>query len=176
MLRISFERPERAVSHALALHEELSSGRPGWESAALDCFRLFLIECARSVLSLGVRLSCGKAGNPCESRLEELRHFLDDNYAGHFTLDELSSRAGLNRNYLCRVFKGYTGKSIFEYLEERRLQAALLSLRDTGDKIASIAFDCGFQDLSFFNRKFKAAIGLSPSEYRRRMGRVSGLS
>ena len=50
---------------------------------------------------------------------------------------------------------------------ERRLQAAMLALRSTDDKVLAIALDCGFRDLSHFNRKFRDLVGVSPTAYRR---------
>lgn len=167
MSRLSFERPELAVAHVMGMHRELQEGRPGWQVAAMDCFRLFLMECCRSALRQGIRPSVREAPSPSDGRMEKLRQTLDADYQRQFTLDGLSEMASLNRNYLCRAFKRYTGKSLFEYLAERRLQAAMLSLRSGGDKISSIAFESGFRDLSFFNRKFKEIVGRTPAEYRK---------
>jgi AraC-like DNA-binding protein len=99
-------------------------------------------------------------------RLEDLRRLLDSNYQRQFTLPELAERASLNRNYLCRAFRRYTGKTLFDYLANRRLQAAMLALRDSDDKVSAVAFESGFRDLSFFNRKFREAVGVTPSQYR----------
>ncbi len=167
IVRISFECPEKAVSLALGMHWELQARRPGFQAAVLEYFKLFLMECCRSVLSLGLRPAGGASPAASELRLEELRRFLDASYAKQFTLGSLAKKASLNRNYLCRVFRSYTGKSVFDYLHERRLQAAMMALRDSDEKVAAIAFESGFRDLSFFNRKFREAVGLTPSAYRR---------
>jgi len=167
IVRLSFERPERAVSLAMEMHAEIQAKRPGFQTALLDLFKLFLIECCRSVISLGLRPASASSETESDLRLEELRRFLDANYQGQFTLDELAERASLNKNYLCRVFKRYAGKTLFDYLLDRRLQAAMISLRDSDEKVASVAFESGFRDLSFFNRKFREAVGATPSAYRR---------
>ena len=176
LLRISFERPEAACELALGLHEELQAKRPGWELAALDRFRLFMLECARSALSCGVRLSAPAAEGPSSARLERLRRRLDADYMKKFSLAQMARIAGLNRNYLCRAFKAYAGRSPFDYLAGRRLQAAMLALRNSDAKVSAVAFDCGFNDLSFFNRKFKELSGLPPSEWRREARRQAGVA
>jgi len=51
-------------------------------------------------------------------------------------------------------------------LVRRRIQEALLRLRTTDEKILSIALQCGFNDLSYFNRTFKRLLGRTPRECR----------
>jgi AraC-like DNA-binding protein len=97
-----------------------------------------------------------------------LRDFLDQHYAEPHTLESLARRSRLSRTYLCRAFKSYTGKRLFDYLIERRIQAAMMRLRGAGDKVLAVALDCGFNDLSYFNRKFKQLVGVTPSQYRGR--------
>jgi AraC-like DNA-binding protein len=53
------------------------------------------------------------------------------------------------------------------YLLQRRLQEAMLRLRGSDDKVLAIALDCGFRDLSYFNRQFKSRVGMTPTQYRR---------
>ncbi|MEI8342045.1 MAG: helix-turn-helix transcriptional regulator [Verrucomicrobiota bacterium] len=57
-------------------------------------------------------------------------------------------------------------KSVFDYLIERRIQAAMMRLRGGDEKILAVAMDCGFNDLSYFNRKFKQLVGILPTQYR----------
>jgi AraC-like DNA-binding protein len=65
---------------------------------------------------------------------------------------------------------------VFSYLIDRRIQAAMMSLRSNPDKVLSVALECGFNDLAFFNRTFKARVGMTPREYRRasRLGQSTG--
>jgi AraC-like DNA-binding protein len=67
---------------------------------------------------------------------------------------------------LCRSFKTYTGKRVFDYLIERRIQAAMVALRGSDEKVLSIAMNTGFRDLAYFNRKFKQLVGVTPTAYR----------
>jgi AraC-like DNA-binding protein len=69
------------------------------------------------------------------------------------------------------VFKAYTGKSVFSYLLDLRIQASMLRLRSRNDKVLSVALECGFSDLTFFNRAFKARVGMTPRGYRAQAGR-----
>ena len=59
-----------------------------------------------------------------------------------------------------------TGSSFTAYLNGRRLAAAAELLRQSGDSILYIAGEVGFENLSNFNRQFKARYGVTPREYR----------
>ena len=52
------------------------------------------------------------------------------------------------------------------YLQERRVQAAMVKLRRPGAKVLSVAAECGFGDLSHFNRTFKRLVGRTPKQVR----------
>ncbi|HCE47062.1 MAG TPA: hypothetical protein DET40_26235 [Lentisphaeria bacterium] len=82
-------------------------------------------------------------------------------------LESLAKYAKLSPEYLCRAFRKYTGNTVFSHLVQRRIQDAVARLRFTEDKASSIALECGFNDFSYFNRKFKELSGRTPGEYRR---------
>ena len=65
-----------------------------------------------------------------------------------------------------RWFKQMTGGSFISYVNDRRLTSAAERLRRSDDKIVTIAEDAGFENLSNFNRQFKARYGMTPREYR----------
>ena len=135
---------------------------PGYAEAVGLHWKLFLIQCCRRALQSGFIPSTN-----AQTGLEELRQYLDQTFAEPHSLSSLAARAHLSRTTLCQTFKDYTGKSVFEYLIERRLQAALIRLRSTTDKITTVALDCGFNDLAYFNRKFKQLLHRPPGAYRR---------
>ena len=60
----------------------------------------------------------------------------------------------------------HTGRNISEYIIDLRLGYAARMLVDTAKSISEIGFDCGFNNLSNFNRIFKKKKGCSPSEFR----------
>ena len=99
-------------------------------------------------------------------QMEKLRKYIDDNYMKPLVLDDLAKQMHLNKNYLCRLFKKYTGKSIIAYQLERKIQNAILQLRCSDKKILAIAIENGFNDLAFFNKKFKEFVGSTPGEIR----------
>lgn len=174
VLRVTLPPDSKAVGLAFNLRDELEAEAPGHEVAAFDYFTLFLLETCRAALAGGIAASPVSAPS-CRRQLDRALEQLNQRYREPLTLDSLADLAGLAPTYLCRAFKKYTGRSVFAYLLERRLQAAMFRLRSSDDKIIAVAFDCGFNDLSFFNRAFKRLTGMSPGAWRaRQRGKNAG--
>jgi AraC-like DNA-binding protein len=170
MMRIYFSHVAEPVGHLLAINDELTNQNIGWQSVARHHFAIFLTLCCREALNTGIVPAMHKGANLCiasQSRLEKLRRKLELNFKQQHKLSDLAQEAGMTPESLCRAFRRYTGLSISQYLIRRRIQEALLNLRNTDDKILSIALDCGFNDLSYFNRTFKRLIGQTPSNCRK---------
>ncbi len=149
---------------ALLLDRELNERRPGWEGAAMACLRIFLTELCRTASTTGIQPN--ENTHPSALRLERVYAHIDAHFREPLTLDQMSAVAGLSRTYLCRAFRSYAGKPLFTYMQERRIQAAMLMLRQSNHKVIQIANDCGFNDLSHFNRCFRRFCGQTPQAYR----------
>ena len=81
-------------------------------------------------------------------------------------LPMLADIAGMSPSAFSRFFKLHTGRNLSEYIIDMRLGYATRQLLDTTKSISEISFDCGFNNLSNFNRIFKRKKGCSPSEFR----------
>ena len=97
-------------------------------------------------------------------------HIIDNYYHEQFGLDFIAKKIELNKSYLCRVYKSLKGKSIFEALKQRRLQESRTLLSNSAMNISEICYACGFNDLSYFYRAFRADMGLNPGDYRKKFG------
>jgi AraC-like DNA-binding protein len=85
----------------------------------------------------------------------------------------IARRHGVGARYVQRIFEE-SGTTFTEYLAEQRLAAAYRALRHPmaqGRSISTIAYDCGFSDVSHFNRLFRRRYGCTPSDVRRRSDR-----
>lgn len=80
----------------------------------------------------------------------------------------IASDLGVSRATLYRDFKTAFGCSPGEYLRQARIDAAIVALSKSSVPVADIAAECGFYDQSHFDRCFRLALGISPSEYRMR--------
>lgn len=98
--------------------------------------------------------------------LREVLHTMELNLGYSWTLHELADIAHLSPSRFSALFHQAVGTSPLNYLIQLRLTEAVHLLETTDQKIISIAEQCGFRNLSNFNRLFKLHIGLSPRELR----------
>ena len=99
-------------------------------------------------------------------RVLKVKNFISKNYMDEIRLNTLADIAGMSPSAFSRFFKLHTGRNLSEYIIEMRLGYASRMLVDTTKGIAEICYDCGFNNLSNFNRIFKKKKGCSPSEFR----------
>ena len=93
--------------------------------------------------------------------------YLKENFTSEeVNLTQLSKLAGMSPTALSRMFKQKKGVTLSTYLIDLKLQNAARRLIDTDEKIADICKSCGFNNLSNFNRTFKARKGKTPKDYR----------
>ena len=79
-------------------------------------------------------------------------------------IQELADEIGIDKFYLIRVFRRYTGKTPYEYFLGLRLDLAK-SLLESNSSVSAVAFDCGFADQSHLTRLFKREVGVTPRAY-----------
>jgi AraC-like DNA-binding protein len=94
-----------------------------------------------------------------------LRRIQRDVGAG-LTLDRLAKDAGLSPYHFLRTFEHLTGVTPHQYVLRTRLREAALRLAAEAGTVLDIALDCGFGDVSNFNRAFRAEFGVNPRRYR----------
>ena len=83
---------------------------------------------------------------------------------------QLSTRLGLSREYLSRLFKAETGKSIKNYIDDERIFRTCRLLKNTDMSIDEIALKMGFSSSSNFIRFFHTAMKITPADFRRNGG------
>jgi AraC-like DNA-binding protein len=101
-------------------------------------------------------------------KLKRVLKFIRDNFDKEITLDDMAREADLSTKYFCSFFKATTGTTPVRYLMTYRVERAARKLGDSDDSVTKIAFDCGFNDLSYFIKTFKEIKGVSPSKYRKK--------
>lgn len=92
--------------------------------------------------------------------------YLRQHYPEKVTLDAISQEVMLDKYALCRVFRAFTGQTIFESLNLYRCQMAAEWIR-SGSSVSEAAASCGFENLSYFSRTFLKNMGYLPSQCRK---------
>ena len=97
--------------------------------------------------------------------IAQLIHWIDLNFSEHITLDSLAQKAGMTPNYLCNLFKEYTGQTPTQYINSVRIENACTEMKQTDKSITQIALENGFNDISYFCKVFKKHKGISAKKY-----------
>jgi len=125
-----------------------------------------LLELAQRV-STAIRVKRrGRAKDP----IEEAKKYIEDNLSRDFSLEEVAELLGLNASYFSQLFKQATGQTFAHYRIGRRMERAKLLLADPNRKITDISYDVGYADHPHFTKTFKKITGLTPKEYREKLG------
>ena len=98
--------------------------------------------------------------------VHRVKRIIQKEFGSDLSLDYLADHVGLAPAYLSYVFKRETGENIIKYLTDFRMEQAKEMLDSGIFKISQIAKQCGYESPSYFNRLFKNAYGMTPSQYR----------
>ena len=99
-------------------------------------------------------------------RIESVMAFLNKNFDKDISLAEAAKQVAMSEVAFSRFFKHRTGKTFVDTLNEIRLGHASRMLIDTTQSISEIAYRCGFNNMSNFNRMFKKKKHCTPKEFR----------
>ena len=100
--------------------------------------------------------------------IKQVLKYMEEHYKEKVTLSMLAGRAGMNEQYFCRFFRRMTVKTPITYLNDYRIGHAAEALIKSDARIVEICYENGFENVSYFIRKFKEAKGMTPKEYRKR--------
>ena len=159
-LRLPPLRPMSSIV-ARALAGLLGSACVSWEELNL--------QMAARALRLANGLAPGSAAvSPAATaRVTRAVRRIERNPGDGLTLSELAREARLSPYHFLRMFRHLTGVTPHQYLRRHRLRAAATQLAVGPGRIADVAFDSGFGDVSNFNHAFRTEFGRSPRDYRR---------
>ena len=99
-------------------------------------------------------------------RVEKTLEYMNQNFDKPVTLSEVARLANMSDAAFSRFFKQRTGNTFIDSLTDIRLGHASRMLIDTTQSIAEVAYNCGFNNISNFNRIFKKKKGCTPKDFR----------
>ena len=99
-------------------------------------------------------------------RVNKVKEFIAQHYTEEIKLDDLAGLVAMSPSAFSRFFKQYTGRGPVDYIIDVRMGVAARMLVDTTTSVSEICYACGFNNLSNFNRTFKARRGYTPRDFR----------
>ena len=137
--------------------------------AAIQTAKAFVIDYRRdSQLSYSLM----RLAKPHKDDLvKQVQAWLEEHYAGNFTVDELADRFSVSKRTLIRRFNAALDMPPNSYVQSIRIEAAQKLLEETERTVDVVMNDVGYEDASSFRRLFRKKTGLTPTEYRRRFSR-----
>lgn len=157
-------RERAALAFEIAmLARELERRELGWMDAARARLALVLVRASRLAAPLLEGVTVQR-----RPLIGEVFRFIEARYMRPITLVDVARAVGKSPAYLTDVVRRETGRTVGAWILERRMAEARRRLVETDDSVAEIAEALGYDDESYFARRFRAHFETSPSAYRAR--------
>ncbi|MBQ8210391.1 MAG: helix-turn-helix transcriptional regulator [Clostridia bacterium] len=165
---------------ALATRYAIQGGLPQSEAYAFSDKCLMHIDTLGTPEEIYVYLF-NSAGELCEmvhnakknidypSAVKDCIAYIEKNITGKITLDDLGKHCALRGDYISRIFKQATGKTVSAYITDMKLETAK-SMLNGKYNYSSIGYYLGFSSESYFISCFKKKYGLTPRQYAESLG------
>lgn len=142
---------------------EQEARRFGWEASLVSRLADLAILAIRSTRE---DAAAAHAYDDSVARVNAYVRRLENTFYGQQDLDAAARSAGLGRRRFTELFREVTGSSWRQRVNELRLDYAARLLEGTERSVTAIAFECGFEDLSHFHRRFKTRFKTTPNAFR----------
>lgn len=159
--------PITAIMKIFALLDTLAIEREGFY--AVSKFMLIIYELSLfcdQVKPLSSSSFAKITASSDSRRIQKVQEHIEKHYTEEIRLPKLAELAGMSPVAFSRFFKARTGKTLSDHIIDIRLGHATRQLVDSTMSIAEICYDCGFNNLSNFNRIFKKKKGCIPKDFR----------
>lgn len=104
--------------------------------------------------------------NTIDPIIEEVKGYIDQNFAEHLTLDKICKHFHYSVPYLSFKFKNQIGQTFSDYLQSKRIEESCCLLVETDLSITEISQAVGYNSIKFFNRTFKKITKQTPRQFR----------
>lgn len=117
---------------------------------------------------IGIIEVCQPPLSDLTMRKEKIDRYLECNCAKKITLEQVADYIGMSRIYFSVFFKSQYGEGFADYVNRKRVQRSQELLLLTDKPLPSIASECGFKTVQYYNRIFKKITGTTPATYRKK--------
>jgi AraC family transcriptional activator of pobA len=167
LLRLELPKSRRPSWNSAieSIENELTARQDGYQQAALAHLTLLLIDVAR--LAGDAVDDLRRSGEPL---LADVFSVIDRRHGEPLSLRDVAHEVGMTPGHLTTVVRRRTGRTVQEWIIERRMAEARTMLEETDLPIAEIARRVGVFDPGYFSRVFARTHGISPRQWRGRPG------
>lgn len=102
-----------------------------------------------------------------QDRLISIKNYVTEHYDEHLSVEQIAHTFGLSPQYMSRFFIKHMGVTLFQYINEHRLEKAYRDLMNSDLSILHVAIKHGFPNEKSFIRVFKNKYGVTPHQYRK---------
>ena len=101
-----------------------------------------------------------------QARIKIVLIYILHHFKNNLTLEQLAGIACMSPSHFHRLFKSYTGESVYAYIKKIRLEYAALCLLKSNEPATAIALGAGYSNVSAFSKAFRQYYGVSPQDFR----------
>jgi AraC-like DNA-binding protein len=166
--RVHFSDPKLAVIMNL-INDEISSGDAMSNLFLEQLIDLVCLQLLRVHSATSMPISSGPRRGLAGWQVKRVTAYLRENFAQDIRVQELADLVNLSRFHFCTAFRMSTGCTPHEWLTRQRIAYAKKLLKEGTLRITDIALAAGYQTPSSFSANFHRMVGLTPSEFRRRL-------
>lgn len=166
ILRPDTEWERSLLASIHLMYQAITEMKPGYEAFVKGSLFLALHTIAEEGRACD-RSDRGQGDAAKIERLKKVLLHIQDHYPHPIRVEELAALLPMSVGQFCRFFKSLTRKTPVEYINTYRIRQAADLLRQTDRKISDIAYDVGFDNLSYFIKVFRRIMHTSPSDYRK---------
>ena len=161
---ISF--PMQGIMKVYPMLDELSSEEKGFYSVIKFLTILYELSLFENINILASSSSAKTDESTDSLRISKIHEYINKHYTEKILLEDIADMIGMPPIALSKFFKLQSGKTISDYITETRIANAMRLLVSTSKTISEICSECGFNNISNFNRIFKKRKGDTPREFR----------
>ncbi len=161
-LRLTPQQLDSILPLIKLLDEETKEKRYDYKSAVEHIFKLILIQVCRFYTETTAPRSIGLV------KISSAIDYMEKNFSEEISIDFLAEKTKMAASSFRRIFKQTTGLSPTDFLIQLRIEKAAEMLLQKNVKVTDASLASGFWNSSYFTRKFKKIIGMTPMEYRKK--------
>ena len=156
----------KAIMKVYSILDILASESDGFEQFQQLLRILYLLSNDGEARVLASSSFAQAERNAQSRRVRKVQEYINTHYAEEIRLEDCAAMVGMAPSAFSRFFRQHTGRTLLDYIIDIRLGHAARMLVDTTAGISEISYACGFNNLSNFNRTFKARRGYTPRDFR----------